>query len=63
MYVKNGHTGTAIAEAMAERIQKLRDALEEIDSQAVAAPLARNPSELLRMLEHIHEIAEKALET
>jgi hypothetical protein len=50
-----------LSKVLAQR-DKLRAALELIDSQAVAAVLAQGPHELLDMLENIQHIAEKALE-
>ena len=51
-----------LSKVLASR-DRLRAALELIDSQAVAAVLAQGPHELLDMMTNIHEIAEKALET
>jgi len=47
--------------AVAGKNDKLRTALEEIDSQAVAACLAKNQGELLDMLINVSRIAQKAL--
>ena len=48
---------------MSQTMDTLRNALTQIESQAVCACIAKDEKELLEMLERISDMAKTALET